>query len=132
MDERERQPQTWEVQGHKVEFNAELYISGRDPVTFPAHKQTWRLESSAGLGVELVPVELRGTYRYNGYSQSGGRKREYMGPVEILASNELLFHGSGPVSVTVTKQIESALARRGDAELGCGQPCHRPVGRPHQ
>jgi hypothetical protein len=108
-DERARPRQSWEVGGLKVEFSAELYISGPDPVSFPAHKQTWRLESSAGLGVQRAGLALSGTYRYSGYSPSGGRKREYTGPVEVLASNELRFHGSGPVSATSTQQVDPAL-----------------------
>lgn len=82
----------------KVQTALHMFVSARAFAYLPEHRQSLSL-SAAGVRIDLGQFRLRGSYRFEGFTQSGIRRRVPSGNVSVLGDSGVEVNGPGELSL---------------------------------
>ena len=122
IDEFIRDPHTGEYAGVaigdlRVRCALDMFVSAKGLAYLPEHRQSLMLEA-ARVMVELAPFNFTGSYRFDGASVSGGRRRVPFGNVTVLGASGLEVKGPGELKLRgelVVGTAEATAMRRAAA-----------------
>ena len=107
----------------KINCALNMFLSSQGQAHLPEHRQTLTLRTSRLDGLDLGSFSLSGSYSFDGYSQSGMRRRVPSGNVSVLGTSTVEVGGPGELrlhSEHVFKPAEAAgilQARKVDLDL---------------
>lgn len=104
-----------EVGEYQLRCEMHMFLSASAPANLPEYRQELTVHSATAGQIDLGPFDLKGPFRYTGYSKTGGRTREPAGAILVLRRSGLMLEGSGEVSLWARRAIgqeEGAALRR--------------------
>lgn len=92
---------------HKMELEAVAFLSAADDVFLPQHRQSWVI-SARGIEDIRLWTSVTGSYRLGAYTNSGVRRRDQIGNIEVHAQSGMAVHSSGEITVRCNQMLDDA------------------------